>query len=266
MTPLPQSGNPKPRLFRLSEDGAVINRMGFNNQGLSAMRGRLARRQERPGLVGINLGANKDAADRVADYVTGFEALAPFAAYVTVNISSPNTPGLRGLQNPEELARLLGALRSARARVSVRPPVVLKIAPDLDEDALASIVEAAIAHGLDGLIISNTTLARPDTLRSAHKAETGGLSGAPLFEPSTRVLRAAFQIAKGRIALIGAGGVASGQDAYEKIKAGATLVQLYSALVYEGPGLVGRVLRDLAERLRADGHASVKAAIGTGIR
>ncbi len=263
VTPLPQGGNPRPRLFRLTEDEAVINRMGFNNEGLEKAAGRLIRRRARRGLVGVNIGANKDAADRVADYVTGFRRVAALAGYVVVNVSSPNTPGLRLLQQKDELARLLAALEAAR-RGMVAVPLVLKIAPDLAPEDCADIAALAIEHGLDGLIVSNTTLARPETLRSAHKAEAGGLSGRPLMAPSTALLAEMRRLTAGRLTLIGAGGVGSGADAYAKIRAGAAAVQLYSALVYHGPGLVGRIKAELAALLRADGYRTVAEAVGTG--
>lgn len=265
VTPLPQAGNARPRLFRLAEDGAVINRMGFNNQGLDAAAARLIRRRGRPGLVGVNIGANKDAADRVADYVAGFRRVAALAGYVVVNVSSPNTPGLRLLQQKDELARLLGALAAARPEVAA-VPLVLKIAPDLAPEDCADIATLALDHGLDGLIVSNTTLARPATLRSAHKGEAGGLSGRPLMAPSTALLAEMRRLTGGRLTLIGAGGVASGADAYAKIRAGAAAVQLYSALVYGGPGLVARIKAELAALLKADGYGSVEEAVGTGAR
>ncbi len=263
VTPLPQAGNPRPRLFRLAEDEAVINRMGFNNEGLEKAASRLIRRRARPGLVGVNIGANKDAADRVADYVTGFRRVAALAGYVVVNVSSPNTPGLRLLQQKDELARLLAALEAARREVAA-VPLVLKIAPDLAPEDCADIAGLAIEHGLDGLIVSNTTLARPETLRSGHKAETGGLSGRPLMAPSTALLAELRRLTGGRLTLIGAGGIASGADAYAKIRAGASAVQLYSALVYQGPGLVGRIKAELAGLLKADGCRTVADAVGTG--
>ena len=270
VTPLPQAGNPRPRLFRLREDRAVINRMGFNNQGLEAFAARLDARprpQSSLGVVGANIGANKDSADRVGDYVLGLQRLWGRADYFTVNISSPNTPGLRALQTREALQDLLARLAEARAglRADGRDyPVFLKVAPDLAEDEIEAIVEVSIAHGLDALIVGNTTLSRPDSLRSPHKAETGGLSGEPLMALSTTVLGQFRQAAAGRIALIGAGGIASGADAYAKIRAGARAVQLYSALAYAGAGLVGRISRDLAARLKADGFASVADAVGAG--
>lgn len=263
VTPLPQPGNPRPRLFRLAEDAAVINRMGFNNEGLDRAAARLIRRRARPGLVGVNIGANKDAPDRVADYVTGFRRVAPLAGYVVVNVSSPNTPGLRLLQQKDELARLLVALEAARREVAA-VPLVLKIAPDLAPEDCADIAGLAIAHGLDGLIVSNTTLARPESLRSVHSRETGGRSGRPLMTPSTALLAEMRRLTAGRLILIGAGGISSGADAYAKIRAGAAAVQLYSALVYQGPGLVGRIKAELAALLKADGWRSVAEAVGAG--
>lgn len=262
VTPLPQAGNPRPRLFRLTEDRAVINRMGFNNQGLEAFAARLARRG-RHGVVGANFGANKDADDRIADYVTGLTRLWGLADYYTINISSPNTPGLRALQTRTALEELLGRVVEAGSALpadGVRP-LWLKVAPDLEDGEVEAICEVAAANGLSGVIVSNTTIARPP-LRSAHAGETGGLSGAPLMAPSTHMLRRFRQAAAGRFDLIGAGGVASGGDAYAKIRAGAVAVQLYSALAFEGPGLVTRIKADLAKRLRADGFRSVGEAVG----
>lgn len=265
VTPLAQAGNPKPRIFRLSEDRAVINRLGFNNAGLEPFADRLARRQWRGGIVGANIGANKDAQDRIGDYVQGLRRLWPLADYFTANISSPNTPGLRDLQSGPALDELLGRLAEARAELSRAGPdrpLLLKVAPDLIDAQIQAICDAVVANGLDGVIVSNTTLSRPDTLHSPLKGETGGLSGAPLMALSTEVLARFHQAAQGRFVLVGAGGVSSGADAYAKIRAGACVVQLYSALVYEGPGLVRRLKRDLADRLKADGFASVAQAIG----
>ncbi len=265
VTPLAQAGNPKPRIFRLSEDRAVINRLGFNNAGLEPFAARLAHRQGRGGIVGANIGANKDTEDRIGDYVQGLQRLWPLADYFTANISSPNTPGLRDLQSGPALDELLGRLAEARAalsRAGPRRPLLLKVAPDLIDAQILAICEAVVAHGLDGVIVSNTTLSRPDTLRSSLKGETGGLSGAPLMTLSTHVLARFHQAAQGRFVLVGAGGVASGANAYAKIRAGARAVQLYSALVYEGPGLVRRLKRDLAARLKADGFTSVAQAVG----
>jgi len=261
VTPRPQAGNPRPRLFRLSEDRAVINRMGFNNRGLEAFAGNLAGRG--PGVVGANIGANKDSEDRVADYVAGLTRLWGLASYFTVNVSSPNTPGLRALQTRAALEDLLGRLAEARDALPAagRVPMFLKVAPDLKAGEVEAIAEACVAGGLAGIMVSNTTLSRP-ALASPFRDETGGLSGAPLMALSTRVLSEFAAAAAGRLALVGVGGVGSGADAYAKIRAGACAVQLYSALVFEGPGLVSRIKRELAERLRADGFASVGAAVG----
>lgn len=259
VTPRPQGGNPRPRLFRLTEDRAVINRMGFNNDGLEAFAARLARRPRR-GIVGANIGANKDAQDRIGDYVTGLTRLWGLADYFTVNISSPNTPGLRALQTRAALEELLGRIAEARPGPA---PIFLKVAPDLEDGEVETIVGAVAAFGLDGIIVSNTTVGRPESLRSGHKGEAGGLSGAPLMGLSTQVLRRFHQANdRHRLVLVGAGGVAGGEDAYAKIRAGAHAVQLYSAMVFEGPGLIGRVKRELAARLKADGFASVAEARG----
>jgi dihydroorotate dehydrogenase len=265
VTPLPQDGNPKPRIFRLAEDGAVINRLGFNNQGLVAVVARLAARRGR-GIVGANIGKNRDATDAVADYASGITEFAPLADYLVVNISSPNTPGLRELQRRREVTVLLERLLAARhAAVPDRPPPLLvKIAPDLTEEERADLAEVALTSGIDGLIVSNTTVARPPGLRDGHAHEPGGLSGKPLFVPSTALLAEMHRRTRGRVTLIGVGGVASGADAYAKIRAGASLVQLYTGLIYEGPGLVARIKRELAALLRHDGFASVAAAVGSG--
>jgi len=262
VTPLPQAGNPRPRLFRLSQDRAVINRMGFNNQGLEAFARRLARRKG-AGVVGANIGANKDAADRIGDYVTGLKRLWGLASYFTINVSSPNTPGLRALQTKAALEDLLGRLTEAADALApeARVPMFLKVAPDLEAGEVETITETVVSHGLAGIMVSNTTVSRPE-LRSPRRAEAGGLSGAPLMGLSTRVLGEFAAAGAGRLALVGVGGVASGEDAYAKLRAGACAVQLYSALVFEGPGLVGTIKRDLAARLRADGFASAQAAVG----
>lgn len=266
VTPLAQAGNPRPRLFRLTEDQAVINRMGFNNGGLEPFAQRLSARQGRGGVVGANIGANKDASDRIQDYVTGLTRLWGLSDYFTANISSPNTPGLRALQTKAALEELLGRLAETRAALKVATgadyPIFLKVAPDLEDGEVEAIVETVVGAGLDAIIVSNTTIARPDTLKSRFAGESGGLSGAPLLEASTAVLARFHAAAAGRVALIGAGGVADGAGAYAKIRAGARAVQLYSALVYGGPGLVTRIKRDLAARLRADGFAAVEDAIG----
>ena len=261
VTPRPQTGNAKPRLFRLSEDRAVINRMGFNNRGMEVATQRLTGRK-RKGIVGINIGANKDSADRIADYAMGYERLAEFADYVAVNVSSPNTPGLRGLQNRDELQSLLHMLTDARAKSGVSKPLLLKIAPDIDAQAMDDIADVVLKSGIEGLIVSNTTIARPATLKSANAREPGGLSGAPLFDPSTQVLKQMRMRTGARVVLVGVGGVSSGADAYAKIRAGASLVQLYTALAYEGPGLVARIKRELLECLKRDGYSHLTHAIG----
>ena len=254
VTPRPQVGNPLPRLFRLREDRAVINRMGFNNGGMEEAARNLAAHKARA-ITGINIGANKDSEDRIADYATGFARLAPLADYVTVNVSSPNTPGLRGLQGREELTRLLGTLTEARAR-GAHKPILLKIAPDLDAMAMDDIAAVVRDSGIEGLIVSNTTIARP-ALQSQHAKETGGLSGRPLFEPSTEILRQMRARLGTSVTLIGVGGIASGEDAYAKLRAGASLVQLYTALAFHGPSLVARIKRELLQCLTRDGFATV---------
>src|SRR5690606_1275019 len=251
---------PRPRLFRLSEDRAIINRMGFNNAGLEAFAARL---QARPsGLVtGANLGANKETEDKAADYVTGLKRLKGLADYVVVNVSSPNTPGLRALQGRAALDDLLGRL--AEARQGDPAPVFLKIAPDLTPDEIALIVEAALDHGVNGLVVSNTTLDRPDSLTAPDRGEAGGLSGHPLQARAREALTAAATASAGRLPLIAVGGIDSGEEAYARIRAGATAVQIYSALIYGGPGQVTRIKRDLAARLRADGFTHVSQAVYT---
>ncbi|MDO8296265.1 MAG: quinone-dependent dihydroorotate dehydrogenase [Caulobacter sp.] len=263
VTPLPQAGNPRPRLFRLTEDRAVINRMGFNNAGLGPFANRLARRRA-AGPVGANIGANKESADRISDYVQGLSRLWGLADWFTVNISSPNTPGLRALQTRAALEELLGRLAEARRTLTGDCPVFLKVAPDLEDGEVETIVETVAAFGLQGIIVANTTVSRPDGLRSPLKAQAGGLSGPPLMALSTRVLARFHQANDRGLVLIGAGGIASGADALAKIRAGASAVQLYSAMVFEGPGLVVRIKRDLAARLRAEGFASVAEAVGAG--
>ncbi len=263
VTPRPQEGNPRPRLFRLSEDRGVINRMGFPGHGLEAARARLAARPRR-GFVGVNIGANKDSTDRAADYVTGCVALAPYADYLVCNVSSPNTPGLRNLQGRTELAGLLKRVQDAIAAKPV--PLVVKIAPDATDDDLDDIVFVCRDLRLDGLIVGNTTLSRPATLTSDRRGETGGLSGMPLMTLSTEVLRKTARRTEGQFPLIGCGGVASGADAYAKIRAGATLVQLYSAMVYEGPPLIRRIKTELAALLARDGFNSVADAVGADLR
>ena len=277
VTPKPQAGNPKPRLFRLTEDRAVINRMGFNNEGLVAYVRRLekagprgdARAGGRKGALGANVGANKvsQGQDRLKDYALGLSAVWPHCDYVTINISSPNTPGLRGLQNKDELADLLKFCRLAAEGQEGARPVFLKVAPDLDSEAIGDITSVAkeAKPFLTGLIISNTTIARPDSLQSKHKGEGGGLSGAPLMETSTAVLAEFARGLDGAFDLIGAGGIASGADAYAKIKAGANAVQLYSALVYEGPELANRIKADLLALMDRDGYGTIGEAEGAGL-
>ena len=262
VTPLPQPGNPRPRLFRLYEDRAVINRMGFNNQGMEAFAEKVSRRA-RNGILGINIGANKTSDDRIADYARGLMRLLPYADYVTVNISSPNTPGLRGLQDHGQLQHLLQAVTGARGKS--KTPILLKIAPDIDEAAVESIAEIVIKSGIEGIILTNTTIAR-NGLKSACANETGGLSGAPLFARSTEVLRQMRKMVGNRLMLVGVGGVSSGADAYAKIRAGASLVQLYTALVFHGPGLVARIKQELLALLERDGFANVSEAVGADLR
>lgn len=264
-TPLPQKGNAKPRMFRLSEDEAVINRLGFNNAGKDAFAANLAKARRGNCIVGANIGKNKDG-DAIADYVTMLKAVGPHAAYVTVNISSPNTQGLRDLQQRDALDALLHTLMQTREDITesgkYSRPLLVKIAPDIDAAAQKALAEVVMAHKVDGLIVSNTTLARPASLASADRAETGGLSGRPLMQPSTEILRNMYRLTEGKIPLIGVGGIASGADAYAKIRAGASLVQLYTALIYEGFGLVARIHRELAALLERDGFTSVADAVG----
>ena len=260
-TPRPQPGNPRPRLFRLAEDGAAINRFGFNNDGAAAIGARMAARPA--GIpVGLNLGANKDSADRAGDFARVLEVCGGAADFVTVNVSSPNTERLRDLQGAAALAALLRGVLEARDGLSRRVPVVLKIAPDLSEGELADVAGVAEAAGVDGIIATNTTLSR-EGLRSGHRDETGGLSGAPLFERSTRVLARLSQLTGGRMPLIGVGGVGSAEQAWEKIRAGASAVQLYTAMVYGGIGLVPRIVEGLEAILAREG-TTVARATGTG--
>lgn len=267
LTPLPQAGNPRPRLFRLPEDRAVINRLGFNNRGQEDAKRRLARRRgsagANGGIVGVNIGANKDSADRIGDYAAGVRRMAEVADYLTINISSPNTPGLRALQDEAALNDLLAAVVAARAESGCAPPLFLKVAPDLEPADVDAIAKAALDHRLDALIVSNTTISRPP-LESANKDQAGGLSGAPLKGLALQRLRD-FRTATGAaLPLVAAGGVESGPDAYDRIRAGASLVQLYTALIYHGPGLVRTILAELEEYLAADGFTSVAEAVGTG--
>ncbi len=260
ITPRPQAGNPRPRLFRLVEDRAVINRMGFNNGGAEVARDRLVRRTGRPGIVGINIGANKDSEDRIADYVAMTRVMAPLASYLAVNISSPNTPGLRALQDEGALTGLLDAVIEARGTAG--PPVFLKVAPDLESADIDAIARIALDRRLGALIVSNTTISRP-ALLSANARETGGLSGAPLRDLAQQRLRDFRKATGGAIPLVGVGGIASAEDAWARIRAGASLVQLYSAMVYGGPGLPRRILRGLEALMRRDGFASIAEAVGS---
>jgi dihydroorotate dehydrogenase len=261
VTPRPQPGNDRPRVFRLVEDEAVINRYGFNNAGLDAIAARLARRG-RKGIVGANLGANKDSKDRVEDYVKGVRGLEGLVDFYTINVSSPNTPGLRALQDKAALTGLLRRVIAARDALKVKAPVFLKIAPDLTDADKADIASAVLDEKIDALIISNTTIARPDSLKSRHREEKGGLSGRPLFAPSTALLGEFRQALGGRVPLIGVGGVFSAADAYAKIRAGASLVQLYTALIYKGPALVADIVEGLPRLLKRDGFKSVAEASG----
>ena len=258
LTPRPQAGNPKPRLFRLAEDRAVINRMGFNNGGQPAAFARLRECMHMPGVVGVNVGANKDSEDRIADYVSGVRAMAPVARYVTINISSPNTPGLRGLQDGGALDELLAAIQA----VGAKKPIFLKVAPDLGEGDAERIVRAAIDRSIDAIIVSNTTVSRPP-LKSRFAEEQGGLSGAPLKTRALEALRKFRSASGGEMPLIGVGGIATADDAWERIRAGASLVQLYSAMVYEGPHIALRIARGLAARLKRENFANIAEAVGS---
>jgi dihydroorotate dehydrogenase len=264
ITPLPQAGNPQPRLFRLVEDEAVINRMGFNNGGAEAALARLRARGGRGGIVGVNIGANKDSADRIADYAVMAQKMAPVSSYLCVNVSSPNTPGLRALQDEGALAALIDGVIAARdaAVPGSPPPVFLKVAPDLEPADIDAIARIAIDKRLGGLVVSNTTISRP-ALRSHHAGETGGLSGAPLRMLALERLRDFRKATGGAIPLVGVGGIATAEHAWERIRAGASLVQLYSAMVYEGPGLGARIVRGLERLMRRDGFASIAEAVGS---
>lgn len=281
VTPRPQRGNPKPRVFRLPEDQAVINRLGFNNQGMEQARANVvdtlsylmggAHASQRPrGIIGINIGKNKDTeTDRaVEDYAQAATTLAPMADYLVINVSSPNTPGLRSLQEATALRSIIDATLLALGQVlqERHPPLLVKLAPDLSDNDVIAISDVVLAGGVAGLVISNTTIARPDTLRGKHRAETGGLSGKPLFAPSTAMLHRMYALTHGRLPIIGVGGICTGADAYAKIRAGASLVQLYTALIYHGPMLVQRIMHELVTCLERDGFASLQAAIGADHR
>jgi len=261
VTPRPQAGNPRPRLFRLAEDGAIINRLGFNNDGCEAVLARLSGRRRR-GIVGVNIGANRDSPDRIGDYVKGLATFGSLASYVAVNVSSPNTPGLRGLQARSELEALVARLNETRARLPKPVPLLVKIAPDLGRDELEAIAEVCLAGRIDGIIVANTTVSRP-RLRSGQAKEAGGLSGRPLFDLSTRVLAETYRLVAGRIPLIGVGGIDSADAAWAKITAGASLIQLYTALAFEGPGLVTAIRRGLSRRLDEHKLSSIAEAVGS---
>lgn len=262
-TPRPQPGNPQPRLFRLTEDRAAINRFGFNNEGAEAIGVRLAARQRGAVPVGLNLGANKDSTDRAADFARVLALCGPHVDFATVNVSSPNTERLRDLQGRAALTALLAGVMETRAGLARKIPVFLKIAPDLTSDELAEIAEVALGSGLAGIIATNTTLSR-EGLKSANAGQAGGLSGAPLFEKSTRVLAQLSKLTEGKLPLIGVGGIASAEDAYTKIRVGASAVQIYTAMVYQGLSLAAEVARGLERLLQQDGFASVAEAVGTG--
>jgi len=267
ITPEPQPGNDKPRLFRLEQDGAVINRMGFNSEGHQVSIERMKKRDRTRGIVGVNLGKNKLTEDAAADYEIGARNFGRLADFMVINVSSPNTPGLRALQGPDVLRELLKRTQAALLDATqgmTAPPLLLKIAPDLTDEDKADIAHVALEVGIDGLIVTNTTIERPDSLQSPHRGEGGGLSGRPLFEASTRVLGEIYKATGGTLPLVGVGGIEDGRGAYEKILAGASLVELYSAMVYAGPALAARVNRELAEILKADGFASVSDAVGKG--
>ena len=262
VTPQPQAGNPRPRLFRLPADGAVINRNGFNNEGLDVVARRLAALQDRRFILGANLGANKDSEDRINDYAAGMAALGPLADYIVVNVSSPNTPGLRDLQTNEALEALLDGVRQACAKP---PPVLVKIAPDFDADGLAALAQTLMALAVDGVILGNTTIGLRETLKSPHRGETGGLSGQPLFDFSTRQLAAFHRHTEGKIPLIGVGGIDSAETAYAKIRNGAALIQLYTGLIYQGPGLIPAITEGLAQLLHRDGFNNISEAVGADV-
>jgi dihydroorotate dehydrogenase len=265
VTPSPQQGNARPRLFRLDEDAAIINRMGFNNDGQDAALRRLQRRRSRTGIIGVNIGAGRSTTDPAADYVAGVEKLNDVADYLTVNISSPNTPGLRSLQSRTRLEALIARLSEVRAKLARPAPLLIKIAPDLDDSELEDISVVALRGGVDGIVVSNTTVSRPP-LKSMHAAEPGGLSGRPLFELSTRRLARLYSLIDGRLPLIGVGGIDSADTAYEKMRAGASLVQLYSALVYHGPAIARTLNHGLLHMLRRAGIDRVSRLTGSGVR
>ena len=260
LTPLPQSGNPPPRMFRSIADRAVINRLGFNNEGQQAAFQRL--KGPREGIVGINLGAGRDSKDRIADYAKGIARMAPVASYFTINISSPNTPGLRDLQAPEALDALLKRVQEARAATTRKPPLLVKLAPDLADEDVPELVRVILSHGVDGIVVSNTTLARDGLRDQSFAKETGGLSGCPLFARATRMLARVYQLTEGKLPLIGVGGIDSGETALAKIEAGASLLQLYTGLVFEGPALIGRIKQALVAAMENEGCDRLAPLIG----
>jgi dihydroorotate dehydrogenase len=265
LTPRPQAGNPPPRLFRLKADDALVNRCGFNNQGYAAARARLAA-ERIEGVVGVNIGPNKDAVDRLADFTLGVKTFAPFASYLAINVSSPNTPSLRDLQRRDALDELAARVVEARDEAAPRRPLLIKIAPDLDLRALDDVIAVCAARGVDGLIVANTTIARPPSLRDASAHEAGGLSGRPLFEPSTRMLARAFLRCGGAFPLIGCGGVEDAASALAKIEAGASLVQIYTGMIYRGPGVIDQILDGLSRALTARRAGSLADLVGVGAR
>ena len=263
VTPFAQIGNPKPRLFRLKEDSAIINRFGFNNDGMHEVSKRLSRRPSN-GIVGLNLGANKNSVDRISDFATVFKTCSEFIDFATVNVSSPNTENLRELQSDKELRKLLNGVIASQDSLKTKVPVFLKIAPDLEQEELKNIALVAIDTRIDGIIATNTTISR-NNLKSSYQHEKGGLSGAPIFEMSTRVLAQLYSITEGKIPLIGVGGVFTGEQLFQKIQAGASLVQIYSALIYSGFSVTNKILRELDISLRENGFKNVEEAVGTGV-
>jgi dihydroorotate dehydrogenase len=260
LTPLPQNGNPRPRLFRSGRDEAVINRLGFNNEGQDAALARL--RGRRRGVVGVNIGANRDSADLMADYVAGLRRMSPVADYLTINISSPNTPGLRALQAPEALDELVGRVQEARGAEAKKPPLLVKLSPDINDSDLSGIVQVIARHGVDGIVVSNTTLSREGLTDASFATETGGLSGAPLFARSTRMLARLYRLTGGKVPLIGVGGIVSGEAAVAKIEAGASLLQLYTGLVFQGPALIGKIKQALLAAIDKAGASDLSPLVG----
>ena len=264
VTPVAQSGNDKPRIFRLPEDLALINRLGFNNKGLDCFTNNIARwsNQGGHGIIGVNLGKNRNSEDDISDFVSGVQTLSDYASYLVINISSPNTPGLRDLQSRDKLKDLLESTMAARGKAKKSPPLLVKMAPDLSNTEISDVAEVAKETKVDGIIISNTTVERPNSLRDKNRLEKGGLSGEPLFDSSTELVRDMYSLTKGRIPLIGVGGISSGDQAYAKIRAGASLVQLYSSMIYQGPIIASKVSEELAFLLRKDKFANISEAIG----